>query len=264
MRLARLFVGVAVLLAFTAPADAQIGGLIKKKVAEVTGDKKAEAATQERASQDPDVLPMTDAVVTSFAAGLRTEIALRDEFRKVLATYKTREQYNKCTSELAMTEEGQKIVLQFANLPDNATSADIQRITEKMNVEMNALMKKHCGTHVDEEWPGPKRSAKLQEIEAKAAAEVKAGEEPDASLDGDVEETWAETAARASVRQYQILKERVVPFCKEYEKGTIKLDGKPVKFPGSGNNMYWVYTAEEAAALAKRCKELMALLEQLM
>jgi hypothetical protein len=61
-------------------------------------------------------------------------------------------------------------------------------------------------------------------------------------------------AAGLTAEQYAILKERVAPFCRA---AATSADGD-VRLPGSGTNVYWVYTAAEAAALRERCGALTA------
>ena len=226
------------------------------------------AQGQTASFHDSEVLPITGTLLDGFRTGLDAEIKLRKEFQQLLASYKTREQYAACTGEVAMTEDGQKIMGQLGNLPTNATAEDMQRLMEKMDAEMKALLKQRCGADVDVDWPIGKRAGKLEEIEARAAAAVDPSADapmpgPEFQRPEDSGDTELPGAA-ISVRAYQILKERVVPFCNAYEQGLIKLDGNPVSIPGSGRNIYWVFTAQEAAAIAPRCKELMALLAELL
>ena len=226
------------------------------------------AQGQTASFHNSDVLPITATLLDGVRTGLDTEIRLRKEFQQLLASYKTREQYGACTAEVAMAEEGQKIMGQIATLPDNVTPAEFQRLMEKMDAEMKALLKQRCGADVDVDWPIGKRSTKLEEIEAQAAAAVNPSADlPVPELDGESPEDAGDNElprAGISVRAYQILKERIVPFCMAYEDGLIKLDGNPVQIPGSGRNIYWVFTAQEAAYIAPRCKELMALLAELL
>jgi hypothetical protein len=255
-------------LTVSAGAEAQgIGGLIKKKVEDVKkGDQPDARSEQQKSSfHNADVLPITKTMLDGLKVGITTEIRLRREFRQMLVTsYKTPDQYNACVGEVGMSPEGQKILNLMSTLKDPITPADIQRVTEKMDTDMKALVKQKCGGDVNFDWPMGKRATKLEEIEAQAAAAVNpSSEEPVPDLDGSSENSGA-YAAEISVHAYQVLKERIVPFCMAYEKGTIKIDGKPVAIPGSGRNIYWLFTAEEAAYLAPRCKELMALLEQLL
>ena len=226
------------------------------------------AQGQTASFHNSEILPITATLLDGFRTGLDTEIRLRKGFQQLVASYKTPEQYAACQGEVAMTEEGQKIMLQFANLPDNVTPAEFQRVMEKMDVEMKALIKQRCGADVNVDWPSGKRAAKLEEIEARAAAAVDPsaddpGPEPDGESPGDPGASELPDAA-ISVRAYQLLKERIVPFCEAYEQGLIKIDGNPVSIPGSGRNIYWVFTAQEAAAIAPRCKELMVLLAELL
>jgi hypothetical protein len=264
MKVAGLLLCAIVAFSGAARVEAQgIGGLIKKKVEEAKKpDTKADAQTP--SIHGGDVLPITSTLLVGFKRGLDTELELRKEFLQVLSAYKTPQQYRACTSETAMTEEAQKILGIFANLPENATAADVQRATEKMGAEMNALVKKRCGGDVNADWPPNKRREKLTEIEAKAAAAVDPAAIPTPDLNDEPAETPGDmhpTAAGVTPRQYGMLKERVARFCMEMDKGNIKLDGKTVTFAGSGTNINWVYTASEAEELWKKCKEVMKALD---
>jgi len=267
-RMAGLLLCAFVAVTITTRAEAQgIGGLVKKKVEEAKKGETKAADAQDPAIHTTDVLPITSTLLDGFMTGLNTEIRLRKEFQQVLASFKTPEQYKSCSTETAMSEEGQKILGQLGNLPDSVTAADIQRVMEKMDVEMKALLKKRCGDDVGIEWPNGKRAEKLEEIEAKAAAAVDPSKEPNPELDNGPSDASviSETAAAGiNVRAYQILKERLIAFCAQWELGNIKLNGQPVSFPGSGSKIYWVYTAQEAALIAAHCKQFMAALEQLL
>ena len=61
----------------------------------------------------------------------------------------------------------------------------------------------------------------------------------------------AATASGMKPAQFSIMKERIVPFCR---------GGGAAKVPGAMKGMYYVYTADEMAALQPRCTKLLALL----
>jgi hypothetical protein len=58
-------------------------------------------------------------------------------------------------------------------------------------------------------------------------------------------------------RQYSVLEERVVFFCRSEQAS--RSDGA-VQVPGDGRNIFWVYSASEVEAIKPRCGELLPLL----
>lgn len=222
-------------------------------------------AQEQQTSPLHNTLHITNTLLDGLKVGLNTEIRLREEFEQLLASYKTTEQYDACAAEVGMSEEGQKILNLMTTLKDPIKPEDLLRVTERMDVEMKALLKKKCGEDVRFVWPEGKRAEKLAEIEVHAADAVDPSAEPPVpQLDGPSVDAGETFVAGIDIWSYQVLKERIPPFCLAYQNGIIKIDGNPVSIPGSGTRVYWLYTAEEAAYLAPRCKEFMALLEQLL
>ena len=64
----------------------------------------------------------------------------------------------------------------------------------------------------------------------------------------------ASDAGGFTAREYAVIKERVVPFCRAQDAAAGDGD---VRLPGRGTNVYFVYTPAEAAALRTRCGALM-------
>jgi hypothetical protein len=183
MRITRLVTGrvaaagvLAALGLLTVAPDlsgAQLGGLIRRKVAEAAKgeEPKKEAATEPAAapaSNDPNVIEVTDAVLTALENSLQAEIRMREEFRKELAAMKTQEQYNACTQEAAQSPEAQKISMRILELPENATQEQMMDLMAKNGKELEALTLKRCGPDVrqfNDTW----RAKRLEEIQRKAA-----------------------------------------------------------------------------------------------
>ena len=273
--MARRVIGllVCVLIVVTAPArvEAQgIKGLIKKKVSsEVKGEEKSSSQQQEefKGGKLPNgAIEITAPVGEALMVAAKQELRLRNEFKKQLASYKTPEQYQACTQQVAMTPEGQKIVLQFADLGEKATQEDVQRVTEKMNRELKALLEKQCGDDINEVWPLNKRNERIEQIIHEAATTFAAERAAGAKRNGGgpyVDE--AEHYSFDDDGDYGLAKERVVAFCTALAEKRVKVEpGKPVQIPGSGRGVYWVFTAEEAEYLVKNCDVLMAILSELM
>ena len=277
----------AILSAGAAPP--QLGGLIKSKVKQTVDPKKDEKKSESDKAVNPlasaDVVLMTPVVLDGLKKGLTFEVSERAAFRKMLASLKTREQYAECSQETALTDEGQKIAMQFADIPENATPAQMQKAMMKMADDMKVLTTKRCGTDPGE-WPESRRADRLREIQGQAsnlamppgwvAPKSPLADEPlnprdfeahgpSAGLDGTIEGTsTAQGAQYPYGRPYMMLIERFPPFCGDLAKKGNK--GKPdpagVKIPGIGS-VYYVYTADEAAALMTTCEDLMALLGKL-
>jgi hypothetical protein len=274
--LALLALGLLV-IAPTAPVDAQgIRGLIKKKAEESV--RKPEAAPAEEmpgALRDPDVVPINEETLGHFRRGLDVEIAERAALTKFLAGIKTREQYRACTTNLALSPEGQKIAMRMSELPENATPAQMQAVITKMNEEMNALALTRCGED-PVKYLGNWRAERLREIEAKAAAAAGPPADSDleswsafqptgpaaeqAALDPPVARTTL-VLAGMTPRQYALYKERVIAFCQAIQNGWKPPATPIVTMPGTGNGK-WVFTQDEVQDLLKHCQTLMQLLTQ--
>lgn len=275
----RVAMAVLALHALAPAANAQLGGLIKRKVTDaVKGeDKKPAPANDEfQAAITGDVIEITPKVLDGFVRGLETEVKLTKEFRAELAKYPSHEAFRKCQSETALTPEGQKISMGMAELPENATPADVQRAIEKMNTDMQVLIKKRCPLDPNE-WNPQRVQARMAEIKEKAAAAtgLSAPESEPATLwpEGDEGgESWAPfpepfAAAALTPQQYAMLLERIQRFCEELKTNAALGKGGVggVKIPGAGGSaLFWVYTAQEAQTLSQaNCQRVRDLIGQL-
>lgn len=128
----------------------------------------AAQAQAPRGNNGPTVLVITAPVLTAFERGLRTEIALRDAFRKELAVLKTDEQYQKCYMESMTSPEGAKAGESLILMPDNITAGQRQRRTERAGRGILAFLRRKCGAKPSE-FGDTWRAARLTEIERKAA-----------------------------------------------------------------------------------------------
>jgi hypothetical protein len=257
------------------PAEAQgVRGLIKKKVAEaVKPAEQAKAEEMPAALQQSNVVPISDVSLEHFKRGLEVEIAERAALTKFLASIKTREQYQACSSGVAMSPEGQKIVMSMGDMPENATAEQMQAAMTKMNERITALVVKTCGED-PQQYAGKWRVDRLREIEAKAAAAAGPASGSDegswSSLaptgpDGGSAELTTSLAivdfAGMTREQYALLKERAISFCQAIKNGWVPPNTPIVKMPGAGMGV-WVFTQDEVQALLKQCETLMPLLLQ--
>jgi hypothetical protein len=268
-------IAIGILLATpTMPAEAQgVRGLIKKKVAEaVKPAEQAKAEEMPAALQESNVVPISDVSLEHFKRGLEVEIAERAALTKFLASIKTREQYQACSSGVAMSPEGQKIVMSMGDMPENATAEQMQAAMTKMNERITALVVKTCGED-PQQYAGKWRVDRLREIEAKAAAAAGPASGSDEGSwsrsptgpDGGSAELTTPLAivdfAGMTPAQYALLKERVISFCRAIKNGWVPPNTPIVKMPGTGRGV-WVFTQDEVQALLKQCETLMPLLLQ--
>lgn len=157
-------------------AEAQLGGLIKKKVTEAIKKpaepaKPAEQKPAESSSQSAfssDVLEITQPAFDAVIRGLNAELRLQEEFRRELAKYPTPEEYEACKARAAQSPEGAKIMAEYSNMPEKITPEDLQRRIQNMTTGMEALIKKVCPNDPNV-WNPYNRAQKLDSIHVQAA-----------------------------------------------------------------------------------------------
>ena len=260
----RLVVSLLLALAVLPTAsrlDAQIGGLIKKKVGETVkgGDKKDQPAASNTVATDESKLPrkLTEVVLASFRKGLEVERDQRQATVKLLGTVKTREQYNSCQQTLAAGPEMQKIMMSVGTLPENATAEQTQKATQKMYADMTKLLTDKCGedpSKYNDFW-------RRQQMEAAELAGIKTFSDGIGASSGNggpflsFDEQPADDADL-----YRLLKEWIPIFCNLSKEAQQKAADNGVAVPGSGKGIAYVYTAFEAKLLMPLCAEIMRLL----
>ncbi len=230
----------------TVPASAQFGSFIKKKLKEkitqaviegvvpadtpATGAAGAQPGTPGRAVKgapvappagpvfDESVLEMTAAVLDNFEKGLVAEIAEQKTAAPQLARILDFGDYNKCINQLKATPEGQKAY----QAKDNA---QYQLERERATANLEKLEEASCG-------PSPGVSYKLRQQLAGQQAKA------------------IEDASGLTQRQYNIIKERVIPFCASGPSA----GGGAFHIPQGG--VFLVYGTQEVMALGARCAKL--------
>lgn len=211
-----------VCLAVARPAEAQIGGLIKKKVKEaVKGETPSSTSEKSAAPAGPRfneyVLELTPANLDKLEAGLQAEKAYRDSVEAKYAKVKTQEEYTQCSTNVMMSPEAQQ-------LTSNADASNLQS-AQAAGQKLMALIKKKCG-----EDPGTlNKSADLRKAQEHGVE-----------------------ASGLTAEAYAIIEERIPPFCGG--------DGGTAQVQGAASGIYYVYTEAEMAALKPRCEKLMAVL----
>ena len=259
------------LAASVVPADAQIGGFLKKKAKEAAQapvqQQQAQQQSDEAAAQAlaaPDIVPITQESTTRFKKALNVEIRLRGEFRAMLASMKSKEEYDACKEEFAVSDM-ELAMSALAAAGEKATPADLQKAMVKAKADLDATVAKRCGGDPSA-WPDYRRAERLKAIEGEASDAFAPSTGSDA--DGAAEATthgpaWLSTDDEAPsdahpyLRKYAIAKERWIPFC---SAEAAKTEGKYRRIKGQGS--VYVYSVEEAQVLSEHCPDVMATLNK--
>lgn len=286
-------IGAALALAMAGPADAQIGGLIRKAKAAVDGPAKKDDAKAPSdaaalaALSAPHVVPITDDVLQRFEKGLTLEVELRAEFTKFLAGMKTPEEHRACQGSMMTTPAAQKIMMQLGELPENPTDEQMKKAMAKQQADLLALSERTCGLDPST-WHDGKRAERLREIEGKASdvaappgyvtptgsappTDAEPGIEPDGGEDAGATVTaayrWPHTFQQPHpyLRAYSMLKERIPPFCIKLQAsaGGMTIGTNAIVSVNGSGKVFYVYSDEEAKAMTQRCPTLMQLLTSL-
>lgn len=254
-------------------ADAQLGGLIKRKAADAMKgpEKKEEKAADAPAGLPGGVREMTGASVDALIHGLEVEVALRKEFMAELAKYPTREQYKQCQVNVATSPENQKLI-ELLMLPDNATDRQKEAAMAKFTEEGAALLKRKCPLDPND-WSDAKKQQRLVEIQTKAAeaAARKRGARGDndrSPLGGpflsDDSPGVQGKPSPEDLLKYEMDKERFDVLCRAAADAKTRADGlqKGLVIPGTGPKVVWIFTAEEVKeATPQKCDTVRKLLE---
>ncbi len=179
--------------------------------------------------------PLSPSVLDQLLKGMAEERDLREALKTELKSLKTAEQFSACQLGAPASPEGQKLYERMMDT-DGKSQQEIQAIMAKIPLDLEALITKSCGpdpSKFDDYW----KDGKLGDAEKKGAE--KSGFDKEC---------------------YDLLKERVLPFCKAPAALRTSATVGGVKIPGVGKGEYG-YTAEEAKALNPRCAELVTALE---
>ena len=225
-RLRVALVCMAAALLSTNSADAQIGGLIKRKAADAI---KGTENTVEKPAEKSGALPggvveITSPVFEGIVNGLKVEVALRREFKAELAKLPTRDQYNQCLTKLVASPEYQKIQLNLGSLPENATAAQTTAAMQKMHDDTQALTKKMCPVNPDD-WSDYKKQQRLTEFRKKAV-------EASGHTDG----------------VFNVHLERLDKLCGLRADNALPKSGG-FQTPGTGNKVFWIFTPGELTVM---------------
>lgn len=138
---------LAVLMALPHSAHAQIGGLIKRKVADAVKPKEEQAPKAETGDASPFKYELTAETMAAFKRGLELELKMRREYRARVAKHTSDvETRKKCQNGIPTRPEAAKIAEEGSSRMDKATTpAETQAAMKWMQDAMLGLMTKVCG-----------------------------------------------------------------------------------------------------------------------
>lgn len=125
------------------------------------------------AADDKGVMVITDEVLLALDKGLQTEIDLQDALEKELAAMKTPEQYQACSGQVMSSAGAMEILMRVGHLPDNATLADVQKLSDRNKRDLEALSLKTCGRDITQVDVRQRLSDIRRRAAAAAAAALK-------------------------------------------------------------------------------------------
>jgi hypothetical protein len=212
-----------------------LGGLIKKKASEVAKGKDGKTDQAKAAAKDEGPIrsqfenecgPVTPDGVDRFLKGLQAELGQQGEFERKRSTAKPDDQVQACRSNEAIGPEALKIMSQ--GMTDGASDAQLQKAMAQNRTDLEAHLLKKCG----------EPASKYRDFDANSARRVGA------------------KAAGLSDECYDKLKEFALAFCQLPLAQQKTATEQGIRVPGKGRGE-WVFTADEAKALAPRCSDLL-------
>lgn len=246
-------VAMLVTAAAPAPAAAQIGGLIKRKlkekVVQTVGGSDTAAPAAETADRDArtglprqgprfteNVLEMTPELLDRFEKGLAAESAVRDEIDRALGKLLSPDDYHRCELAVARSPEGQKVYLGASDLlKEGATQEEMQKASEEIARRFDAIVRPKCGLN----------TRQADEVRTRHADRLDAA---------------GPAAAGLTKLQLTLMKERIIPFCTAAGAPTVAAG--EVRIPTSSAAISWVYSTAEMEALQPRCARLASALQR--
>jgi hypothetical protein len=212
-----------------------LGGLIKKKAIEAVKGKEPKKDEGQTVAKDNGPItsqfekecgPLTADAVDRFLKGMEAELAQRVEFDRKRSAAKPDEEVRACEQKEAMGPEALKLMQR--GMTEGTPVAQLQKAMEQNRTDLGAYILKKCGEPV----------SKYGQFDSNAAAQAGA------------------KAAGMSDECYGQFKEVALFFCKGLTAEQQKTaTDQGIRVPGKGNGV-WVYTADEAKALAPRCGQL--------
>jgi hypothetical protein len=165
-------------LVATNPAEAQLGSLIKKKVADAVKPKEEQKATDQPEAASPFKYELTAETMAAFKRGLELEVKMRKDLRadhqaRVAKYTAAKAAYEKCEGGLALRPEASKIAEEASSRMDKAKTPDeTQAAMNWMQKEIAGLRTKLCGA---EPGAAPEYSPDLTKAQEAGAIEFGKG-----------------------------------------------------------------------------------------
>jgi hypothetical protein len=241
---------LALLSVSALPAHAGLGDALKKKAAGlVKGEKAKPAAATETGKVESRIQPpVTAETIARFKAGMEYEIAERAKAAKFLSSVKSKDAYEKCKLDWAMSAEGQKVSQEYMEAMGGAkTSEEIQKVAERFGPRMEKAIDDKCG-------PDP---GKYNDNWKAEQARLALGQASDNFAKGDdyAYHTWKEWVSEFCNYIEKLKKEP------DFEKKKAQMLDEGLRIHTYGGNHY-VYTASEAKHLLENCDTLMPLIKE--
>ena len=261
MRISRLMqcavvAAALVAAAIPAPAHAQLGGLIKKKVKEKVVQKVGRGDSARTTPPDTStpnaagkgartappssgprfnehVLEITPELIDRLEKGLAAEEVVRQEIERKIGKVLDRDEYEKCQTAVLRGPEGQKVYERSRDLVNGDTTyAHLQKASQELARRMEQVVEPKCGL-------APRKAEGIRTQHA------------------DSLEAAAPAASGLTRLQLTIMKERILPLCASTQ--AVAAAAGEVRVPAgveSSHPIYYVYTPNELNALQPRCPKL--------
>ena len=234
-----VLIAVSVIAATSNPLEAQgLGDRLKKKAADAVKGKDDKGKTVAKddgpiSSQfEKECGPLDRDAIDRLLKGLQSERAARAEFESKRAAAKPDAEVRACGQKEAISPE--TLNLMQRGLTEGASTAQLQAAMEKNRVDLDEHIRKKCGEPASKY--GQFNATEAQKAGAKAAG--------------------------MSDNCYAKLKEVTLFFCKGLPRDQQKVaTDQGIRSPGSGKDIFWVFTADEAIAMLPRCGQLVENLE---
>jgi hypothetical protein len=197
--------------------NGQIGGFLKKKAKDIMNPNSKPGDTNSTDQSGGQAAPRRDDTILVLSpeniTKLKQALEAEQAAREKVKSEFSREKYEKCQQQTMMSQDARQISETYK---DNYS---------ELSAKVMALLEQKCGKSPNQN----DESAALKDAKSQAARN-----------------------SGLTDRQYSMLIERVVPFCKV---------GGQEKVQGFGTNMYYTYSPDEVSALKPECSSLMPMIQ---
>src|SRR5262245_8064502 len=128
-----------------APSHAGWGDALKQKASKVLKTEKTPPASETGPVKSRMTPEVTAEALARFQRGMEVEVAEREKAKKFLATLPKPEDRQKCSQQMAMSSEAQKIVTEYAEAASAGKPEDGMKHMERMTQRMDSLVTAKCG-----------------------------------------------------------------------------------------------------------------------